>query len=201
MRQGSAKLRLRWDLPIVLALLGWTPAPPRQHAPMRGAPRPAALAASATHRSAALRTSDTTANGYPSVALTATAEVLNASGRVDLLPVASPFGVAVTTDGSQRYRTSFVVRGLPDPSTLGPYAAYVAWAASWFLEDTQRLGLVTTDEGELAEVSWNKFRILITAERSPDAREPTGPVVLRGISPSGRIRPSESCNLSFMGPC
>lgn len=193
---------MRWDLLIGLALLGWTPAWSQRRAPVDGAARAAQLTVvGAAHRNAAAAALDTTANGYPYISLTATTQVTSASGRVDLLPVASPFGVAVTVDGSQRYRTRFVVRGLPNPSVLGPYSVYVAWAASWFLEDAQQLGLVSTGEGELAEVHWSKFRILITAESSPDVREPSGPVVLRGISPSGRLRPNESCNLSFMGPC
>jgi hypothetical protein len=125
----------------------------------------------------------------------------NANGRIDLLPVPSPFDVAVTADGSQRYGTRFTIHGLPDPSTLGHYAVYVAWVASWFLEETQRLGPVENGEGELAEIKWNKFRILVTAEAGPDVRAPTGPLVLRGISPSGRLLPSATCNLSLMGLC
>jgi hypothetical protein len=201
MRQGRARRRWRWGLPIVLALLGWTPLWSQRYAPVNGVTRAAELTPSATHRSAAPQASDTTTNAQPYVALTATAQAGSASGRVDLLPVASPFGVAVTADGSQRYRTRFVVRGLPAASSLGPYSVYVAWAASWFLEDAQRLGVVMMDGGELAEVRRSKFRILITAETSPEVRRPTGPVVLRGISPSGRLSPNESCNLDFLGPC
>ncbi len=137
----------------------------------------------------------------PSVVLTATESIGDAGGLLQLLPVASPFDVAVTPDGSQRYRTRLTVHGLPDPASLGAFRAYVAWVVSWYVEDSQRLGVVADGAHEMAEVRWNKFRVLITAESSPDVREPTGPVVLRGVSPSGRLMPSAYCNLSVMGLC
>ncbi len=144
---------------------------------------------------------DSTASEQPSVALTATESIGDAGGRLELLPVASPFDVAVTADGSQRYRTRLIVYGLPDPAALGDYSTYVAWVVSWYVEDSQRLGVAANGARDLDEVRWNKFRVLITAEASPDVLEPTGPVVLRGISPSGRLLPGSSCNLSAMGLC
>lgn len=144
---------------------------------------------------------DSATTDLPSVVLTATESIDDAGGRLELLPVASPFDVAVTADGSQRYRTRLIVHGLPDPATLGDYNTYVTWVVSWYVEDSQRLGVAANGARDMDEVRWNKFRVLITAEASPDAREPTGPVVLRGISPSGRLLPGSSCNLSAMGLC
>lgn len=146
-------------------------------------------------------TTDSATSVFPSVVLTATESIGDAGGRLELLPVASPFDVAVTADGSQRYRTRLIVHGLPNPATLGDYSTYVAWVVSWYLEDSERLGVVANEAIEMEEVRWNKFRVLITAERSPDVREPSGPVVLRGISPSGRLLPAAYCNLSAMGLC
>ena len=51
----------------------------------------------------------------------------SASGIVELFAPASPFGVAVTADGRPRWRAEATIRGLPSPSSVGPYTTYVAW--------------------------------------------------------------------------
>ena len=56
--------------------------------------------------------------------------VPDASGQARLVYAASPFGVAVTADGHARYDIQVTASGLPAPSTLGRYTAYVAWQAS-----------------------------------------------------------------------
>ena len=138
----------------------------------------------------------------PNVVLSATEELSgNGSGVVQLLPAASPFGIAVAPDGSARYHVRVSLCGLPAPSALGPYTTYVVWASTWLVDETKRLGALRDGERDLGEVQWNKFRILVTAERTARVPAPTGPIVLRGSSPSGRMLPHDLCHLGYGGPC
>jgi hypothetical protein len=94
------------------------------------------------------------------------------------------------------------LKDLPAPSTLGPNTMYVAWMVTPLLDVTRRLGEVHNGEQDLGEASWNKFRIIITAEPSRDAEKVrSGPVILRGLSPSGKMRPHDYSNLGIGGPC
>ncbi len=116
--------------------------------------------------------------------LHATAAARAAGGVVELGRVNGPFGVAVTAEGRHVHDLTAWIRGLPEPEELGPYAAYVAWAAPPTLDPVVRLGRVANGRNALGRVSFNKFLILITAEASPEAAEREGRLVLRGRSPS-----------------
>lgn len=110
-----------------------------------------------------------------------------ASGVIALQPAPSPFGVAVTVNGSPRARLSVTIAGLPDPRSLGPYAVYVAWAYTLALDSVVKLGPVTNGHVELGELTYAQFRILISAERSAAVTERRGRLVLRGTSPSASL--------------
>jgi FtsP/CotA-like multicopper oxidase with cupredoxin domain len=112
---------------------------------------------------------------------------LSASGTISLLPVPSPFGVAVTVDGRPRYHLVADIAGLPDPRSLGQYTTYVAWAYTLALDSAVKLGPVRNGRVDLGELNYVQFRILISAERSRDADSRTGRLVLRGTSPSARL--------------
>jgi FtsP/CotA-like multicopper oxidase with cupredoxin domain len=112
-------------------------------------------------------------------------------GRVELGRAAGPFTVDVTADGHLRYTPAISVSGLPSPSSLGRYAAYVAWVASPTLDVVQRLGVVSNGRTVLPAIALDKFHIFITAESSPDAGEMNGRMVLRGMSPSTRLQPPD----------
>ena len=99
----------------------------------------------------------------------------------------SPFGVTVTAEGRHRHELTAWIAGLPAPATLGPYTTYVAWATPLVLDPVLRLGEVGNGLNELGEVAFNKYMVLITAEASADVTERTGPLVLRGRSPSSRM--------------
>lgn len=100
----------------------------------------------------------------------------------------SPFGVAVTADGRARYDVHIDVAGLPSPSTLGAYKAYVAWAVSPDLTRWKRLGAVENGTSVVGTADLNKFLLVITAEERPDPAEHAGPTVLHGTSPSGWLQ-------------
>ncbi|MDX1547294.1 MAG: multicopper oxidase domain-containing protein, partial [Rhodothermales bacterium] len=119
--------------------------------------------------------------------LVATAAAEGASGTVALGRTASPFGVAVTADGHLRYDLLLEIEGLPDPATLGPYTAYVAWATTPVLDPVVKLGPVGNGRFAPGEVAFNKFLILVTAEASAAVTQRTGRLVLRGRSPSTRM--------------
>jgi FtsP/CotA-like multicopper oxidase with cupredoxin domain len=54
-----------------------------------------------------------------------------------------------------------------------------------------RLGVVRNGATRLPEIALDKFVVLVTAERSARATQPTGRVVLRGESPSSRLQPPD----------
>ena len=117
--------------------------------------------------------------------------VRSGAGRVELGRTAGPFTVDVTADGHLRYTPAITITELAPPSSLGRYAAYVAWVASPTMDLVQRLGVVTNGRTVLPRIALDKFFILITAEPSRAATEMSGRLVLRGMSPSTRLQPPD----------
>lgn len=116
-----------------------------------------------------------------------TPDVRRVSGFLELWPVSSPFGLAVTADGHVRSNLAMWIDRLPDPATLGGYTAYVAWVGSMSLDSVVKLGEVRNGRTELGELARNQFRILVTAEPSAAVAERTGKIVLRTTSPSALL--------------
>lgn len=116
-----------------------------------------------------------------------TPDLQQATGVLELRPIATPFGVAVTADGRPRYRLATVIRGLPAPSTLGRYRTYVAWISTLSLDSVVNLGAVHNGETLLSVVSSSQFRFLVSAERTATVRTRAGRLVLRGTSPASRL--------------
>ena len=111
-----------------------------------------------------------------------------AQGTARLVFAPSPFGVTVTADGRSSYDIQLSLTGLPDPTTLGPYSAYVAWVTSTNLDKWHRLGAVGNGSTTVGQVEYNKFLLVITAEKDSAVTEHKGPTVLHGISPSGWLQ-------------
>ncbi len=101
----------------------------------------------------------------------------------------SPFTVAVDADGHFRYNIELNISGLPDPSTLGPYDRYVAWATTPTFYPEVRLGTVANGGSRLGPVQLDKFVLLVSAESGAQGTEREGRLVLRGESPSTRMFP------------
>ena len=112
----------------------------------------------------------------------------DATGVVALRRPWSPFGVTVTPEGRHRNEVTAWIEGLPDPASLGPYTTYVAWATPLGLDPLIKLGEVANGRNELGEIAFNKYMILVTAEGSARVTERTGPLVIRGRSPSSRMQ-------------
>lgn len=117
------------------------------------------------------------------VELRATGRAPGASGYMDLRFGSAPFGVAVTEDGSYRYRISVRVTSVP-PTADG---TLVAWAATPELDRHVSLGAVGEDGVVEGEVSWNKFLVFVTSEASPEVDRWQGPILMTGTSPSGNM--------------
>ena len=110
-----------------------------------------------------------------------------ATGHARLVFAASPFGVAVTADGRASYDVQIDAQGLPEPSTLGAYTTYVAWAVTTDLRHWDRLGAITNGHNTVGHAELNKFLLVITAEASGSPSH-AGPTVLHGTSPSGWLQ-------------
>ncbi|HEY5418943.1 MAG TPA: hypothetical protein VIK41_29105, partial [Gemmatimonadaceae bacterium] len=91
----------------------------------------------------------------------------NARGTARLVFAESPFGVTVTADGHASYDVQLSLSGLPEPSALGPYKAYVAWGVTTDLKQWRRLGPVGNGESTVGTVDFNKFLLVVAAE--PDS--------------------------------
>lgn len=129
-----------------------------------------------------------TTTGPFDIPLFNTPKTPTAEGRARLVYAASPFGIAVTVDGRARYDVQVTAGGLPEPSTLGAYTAYVAWAVSTDLAHWHRLGTVSNGSSTVGQAELNKFLLVITAEATANVASHAGPTVLHGTSPSGWLQ-------------
>ncbi|MGQ0650296.1 MAG: multicopper oxidase family protein [Gemmatimonadaceae bacterium] len=111
-----------------------------------------------------------------------------ATGMVELGRALSPFDVALTMEGSLRYDATLELRELPPPQSLGPYSAYVAWISQPSLTPMVKLGVVRNGRTPVGEITFDKFLVFVTAERTANVTEQKGKVVLRGLSPSIRMQ-------------
>ena len=125
-----------------------------------------------------------------------TPEFPNLSGRAELGRIASPFGTRVSRDGHHEFDVTVDIRGLPDPSSVGSYTTYVAWATTPLLRPMVNLGPVENGRRRLGPVRLDKFLILITAEASDDVERYQGRLMLRGISASMRMEPEDLLQLT-----
>lgn len=98
--------------------------------------------------------------------------------------IPSPFGIAVTPEGHHKYKLTAWIEGLPNPTSLGPYKSYVAWATTPVFDQLIKLGEVKNGSNLLGNIALNKFIILISTERSAEVSDRNGRLVLRGRSPS-----------------
>jgi hypothetical protein len=118
------------------------------------------------------------------IPLRSTLTAPQARGTARLMYAASPFGVTVTADGRSSYDVRLELSGLPEPSSLGEYTAYVAWVTTTNLSQWHRLGTVRNGSTTVGRAELNKFLLVITAEADSLASKRTGPTILHGPSPS-----------------
>ena len=109
------------------------------------------------------------------------------SGTLELQPIPGIFGASVTPNGAPRYRLIARVKGLPKPAKFGASTTYIAWAYTVTLDSAIKLGVVRNGTTPLGEIAREQFRVLVTAEPSPDVAARSGRIVLRGTSPGARL--------------
>ncbi|HVH66356.1 MAG TPA: multicopper oxidase domain-containing protein [Gemmatimonadales bacterium] len=126
--------------------------------------------------------------------LSATERGGGASGVVALEYIPGPFTVPVTVEGYYRYALRITLRDLPPPPKG---TTYIAWAVTPAMDVVRRLGVVTNGVNRTREIALDRFLVLISAETSRSSSEPHGPVLLRGESPSNRMRPPDLYQLSL----
>ncbi len=127
-------------------------------------------------------------DGPYDIALFATPKAPDARGSARLVFAPSPFGVTVTADGRASYDVQVTAASLPAPSSLGPYAAYVAWAVTPDLATWKPLGAIHEGTTTVGPAEMNKFLLVITAEPTATPTAHSGPTVLHGTSPSGWLQ-------------
>ena len=108
-----------------------------------------------------------------------------ASGTGHVTFAASPFGVALTPDGSYLYDVGIELTDLKTPTS----GILVAWATTTQVDQIRRLGALDEAFRSRGQVSWNKFLLVVTLEESddPEADMWSGPIVMRGMSRSGMM--------------
>ena len=107
------------------------------------------------------------------------------SGVAYQTAVQSPFfGVALSPSGEYLHDLDLQVAGLKALSN----GAYVAWVTDTDVRQIVRLGALDANLRVRGQAAWNKFLVVLTRE---PGSEPTdtwqGPVVMRGMSRSGRM--------------
>ncbi len=120
--------------------------------------------------------------------LLSTPSAPQSAGEARLQFASSPFGIAVAADGRAIYDVRITASGLPSPSTVGAYSAFVAWAVTTDLKEWVRLGSVTNGTNVVGSLQMNKFLLVITAEASASVAMHAGPTMLHGTSPSGWLQ-------------
>ncbi len=98
---------------------------------------------------------------------------------------ASPFfGVALADGGEYLHDLDIRAEGLK-PIEDG---AYVAWVTDTNLQEVVRLGALDENLHVMGQADWNKFLVVVTLEDSDAPAERwQGPVIMRGMSRSGRM--------------
>lgn len=117
------------------------------------------------------------------VALRPTQNAPGGRGRMVLVQADSPYGIAVDAEGRHRYDIRLEVERLRRRDG----ASYVAWAATPELDRVARLGVLGPDNRVEATIVWNKFLVFVSEEAGPDGERWAGPILLTGLSPSGRM--------------
>jgi len=108
-----------------------------------------------------------------------------ASGLGEVRFPTNPFGVAIGADGSYVYELSVSTKGVRIPGD----GQLVAWVTTTEIDRIERVGALDAGGRAVGSVSLNKFLVVITLEASddPEATTWSGPVVLRGMSRSGKM--------------
>ena len=106
-----------------------------------------------------------------------------ARGKGEVTFASTPFGIALSDDGSYRYELAISIEKLRPPKR----GQYIAWVTTPQLDSIELIGPLDDQHSASGKVEWNKFLVVITLEDTYSGNESiwSGPVVLRGVSRSG----------------
>lgn len=117
------------------------------------------------------------------IPLSGTQSAPGGRGSMTLTQPGSPFGVTVDDGGFQTFDIEIQV----DQLRRRRGAVYVAWAAKPELDEWVQLGTLGEDSRLTARVAWNQFLVFVSEEASANVERWQGPIMLTGLSPSGRL--------------
>ena len=117
------------------------------------------------------------------VRLSGTQNAPGSRGSMILTQPGSPFEITVDADGFQTFDIEIQV----DQMRRRNGAVYVAWAAKPELDEYVRLGTLPEENRLAGRVAWNQFLVFVSEEATADVERWRGPIVLTGLSPSGRL--------------
>lgn len=108
-----------------------------------------------------------------------------ANGVVYQTAATSPFfGVALAPTGEYVHDLDIQVEGLPELSR----GAWVVWVTDTEVEQIVRLGALDDNLRAAGRVQQNKFLVVLTREPTAEPTETwQGPIIMRGMSRSGRM--------------
>ncbi len=104
-------------------------------------------------------------------------------GTMTLSQPGSPFGITVDAGGHYTYDLAIQVEQLRRRTG----STYVVWAAKPELDEHVRLGELGDGNRLTGKVAWNQFMVFVSEEATSDVERWQGPIVLTGLSPSGRL--------------
>ena len=111
---------------------------------------------------------------------------------------ASPFGVSLAPGGEYVHELIIATRGLRPREGR----EYVVWLSTPELDQIERIGPLDDSYQARGEVAWNKFLVIITLEQAGvDGDIWQGPVIMRGMSRSGRMHTMAGHGAFMAEPC
>ena len=121
-------------------------------------------------------------------ALTPTTGSSKAQGQARMVAAWSPFGIAVTAAGHERYELRLKAGGLA-PARSGLDSVYVAWVARPDLSEVRRLGVLREGQWLTAPTDWTAVLVVVSREGRASQDRWRGPIVLRGFSRAATLTP------------
>lgn len=174
MPSANAAVPVLTAVPSLLSCTGLAALPP---GPADGWTTPVGIAAAATGPS-----------DYYAIELVPTRRVPGtglSKGVAYQTAVQSPFfGVALAPNGEYLHDLDIQVEGLK-PLDNG---SYVAWVTDADVQEIVRIGALDESLRARGQVAWNKFLVVVTREPGDEPGDTwQGPIVMRGMSRSGRM--------------
>ena len=117
------------------------------------------------------------------VRLSGTQNAPGGRGSMTLTQPGSPFEITVDEGGFQTFDIEIQI----DQMRKRRGAVYVVWAAKPELDEWVQLGTLSEENRLTGRVAWNQFLIFVSEEASADVERWQGPILLTGLSPSGRL--------------